>query len=721
MSLTFSRRQLLGLLGGGAAGLALSPLPYKLLDDVAIWTQGRAFSTPLPRGSIGEHRARCTLCPSSCAVRVLTVGEEPFAVLPSAPEGNGSAAICALGLASHQLRNHPRRIALSVVFRSGRRCKTISPGEVPGELASAARAAAGRGGAGSVAVVDGRPGRIRSASLARFARAVGPEARLLTAPHPCGGLDRLLFSCGEDSGELAYDLDAADRILGFKAPVLEGYLSSDWLAEHLRAPRESRTGLTQIASLPDRTALAADEWLRVRPGGEAAAALGIAHAALLESAAPATGVPRLDPDYLSLVRGFTPERSAAIAGIDAASIRRAARSIAFETTAAIAGVDPLLGAFDRGTEAAIAALNLIGRGRPLVRRRSIAEIARVEEKAAGGRQIEEIDELEDGSLQLAVIDAGHGGTDRLLSRLEPKLDPERGRLLVFATHCPARFPGSGVLAPVASFLERSSDSGRALDGSRARLALSPELFEPRPSAVDAGEVLSRAARLLETNDSDSTGAADEPEIETCAAAILASRRGSVTPSDGAEPRPVGEIDDAGELVDLLRAGGEWHDEKGEPFEPRRLTLTDGARRSLQQAARRAIRAEPVELAVDARSSRLAGARDALPPVLAKLARESSLESEEATALIAPSIALGRGLKNGERCRLVVGDATLELKVRVVPRVREDTVGVCLGLETNTFGDGGGNENAPRRARLVDLLDHGRPPRICRLERAREQR
>ena len=47
-----TRRDILWTLGGGLAGAVVSPVPWKLLDDTAIWTQ-RRHALPVPaRGPV---------------------------------------------------------------------------------------------------------------------------------------------------------------------------------------------------------------------------------------------------------------------------------------------------------------------------------------------------------------------------------------------------------------------------------------------------------------------------------------------------------------------------------------------------------------------------------------------------------------------------------------------------------------------------------------------
>ena len=76
----FTRRDILFGLGGGLAGVAFTPVPWKLLDDTAIWTQRRHAIPVPPRGPVTFRSAACTLCPAGCALRVRCVGPRPVAV-----------------------------------------------------------------------------------------------------------------------------------------------------------------------------------------------------------------------------------------------------------------------------------------------------------------------------------------------------------------------------------------------------------------------------------------------------------------------------------------------------------------------------------------------------------------------------------------------------------------------------------------------------------------
>ena len=50
MTMGMTRRNFIKFAVGGTAGIGLTPLPYKLIDDVAIWTQNWPWVPVPPKG-----------------------------------------------------------------------------------------------------------------------------------------------------------------------------------------------------------------------------------------------------------------------------------------------------------------------------------------------------------------------------------------------------------------------------------------------------------------------------------------------------------------------------------------------------------------------------------------------------------------------------------------------------------------------------------------------
>ena len=61
-----TRRDLLVWSAGAAAGLLVTPVPWKLLDDTSIWSQNWPWISQPSRGSVEVKQSACTLCPNGC-------------------------------------------------------------------------------------------------------------------------------------------------------------------------------------------------------------------------------------------------------------------------------------------------------------------------------------------------------------------------------------------------------------------------------------------------------------------------------------------------------------------------------------------------------------------------------------------------------------------------------------------------------------------------------
>ncbi|RIK53174.1 hypothetical protein DCC62_32480, partial [candidate division KSB1 bacterium] len=110
MATQITRRDWLKLAGGSVLGLMLSPVPWKLVDDSAIWTQNWPWvPTPL-KGKIQNKFSACTLCPAGCAVRARCVGEQPVSLWSVSEHPLSRGALCPVGFAAHHFAYHPLRI-----------------------------------------------------------------------------------------------------------------------------------------------------------------------------------------------------------------------------------------------------------------------------------------------------------------------------------------------------------------------------------------------------------------------------------------------------------------------------------------------------------------------------------------------------------------------------------------------------------------------------------
>ena len=326
-----TRRDLLVWSAGATAGLVFTPVPYKLLGDLSIWTQNFPWIPQPAHVPVNVKESSCTLCPNGCAIRVRMAAGWPVGVAGVRTNPISRGALCPLGFAAHQLNWHPLRLR---TVRHHGQASTWDEAHAAFSKACAE---------GPVVIIDGYPGRAASQQFESFVQkqhgayrvALSPESRALTPYETWSGVS---------ATALGYDLENARTIVSFGAPLLDGWgtpgrFTRLW-AERAAGMAEPQLRLIQIEPSLSRTAARAWQWLAIRSGGETALAAGIARILLEEHLVRATGP----------MPALTLAESAEQSGISADAIRDLARTIVAQSpVVAIANDD----------NPAVAALNVV--------------------------------------------------------------------------------------------------------------------------------------------------------------------------------------------------------------------------------------------------------------------------------------------------------------------------------------------------------------------------
>ncbi len=323
----FPRRDFLKLVGlgvaGAAAGCAKPPadklLPYlvapeSILPGVAYW-----------------YKSTCRECPAGCGVKVKAREGRAIKIEgdPDSPISRGG--LCPRGQAALQGLYDPDRIQ-SPMVREGDAWKTITWDEAIALVSEKLGAASG-----SVVALTGFESGSQRALSAGFAGLLGGR-HVMWEPF---GYEAVRAAAKRTFGIDAvpeYDLAAARCIVSFGTDFLETFAEPTAQARGFAAMRSKRDdGFGHFIAVEPRLSLTganADEWVAVKPGGEMALALGMAHVIVAEGLGPAADRGAL----ASAVSAFTPEQVAAQTDVPAESIQRLARMFAKQSPSlAIAG------------------------------------------------------------------------------------------------------------------------------------------------------------------------------------------------------------------------------------------------------------------------------------------------------------------------------------------------------------------------------------------------
>jgi len=646
-----TRRDLLWGLGGGLAGAVLTPVPWKLLDDTAIWTQHRRALPVPPPGPVSFRPAACTLCPAGCPVRVRCVGPQPVAVIGESRHPLGGGA-CAIGLTLHHLSGHPMRLAGPAVRTNGRR-QGVSLEAAIGRVARAVEAAQSAGR--KVMVLDRRPGRVVSAAWRALVAGLR-DGLYATVPGEAETLAVLEGALARPV-PLGIDLEKTRTLGAFGAPVLEG-----WGRPSRMLAARSGLRVVQVDARRSPSASLADEWVKVAPGGEGALALALAHVVARDSAG------RIDEEVRRALSGFSPRDGAACTGLEPQRIEALAQVLLRGAPAvAIGGGDPGAGPLPREAERAIALLNVVlgsvGRAGGIVPRRPVpgADDPSIRPTALA--------DVAAGSVGVLLLDGADDGRALPWPVLRAVLAPGAAIVSLSPFDGPLAREAD-VLVPAPAPLEAWDEVLPPGDASVASYSVSAPVVAAAPGATDPVAFVQALATALRVPVGPGT---HEERLRARVAAIHAPGRGRlVARSEGGYADATASDTDAAWTT--LVAGGCWIDEPAE-----RTALEARPPLPRPEAIDRWRRPAPSEgVSLVTFAARATVGTTPPSPLLTKLYQESDLRPAATTAAMGPSTAARLGLADGQPLDIDTPAGAARAALRIDPTLPPDRVALAAG-------------------------------------------
>lgn len=704
-----TRRCFLKFCGGAAAGALVSPLPWKLLDDVSIWTQNWSWTARPPRGPVGAAYTTCTLCPTGCGLRLRTIGEHVVSAWGVAGHPQGAGALCPLGTGFAQLKHHPLRLA-SAVRRDGEGAWVAADADaLTAEVGRRVRESLEANEGHRIAVLDARPGRALSTLYREFCATLG--ARYLTLPDH-RDLSEAALARWLDLGPLRPGLDPAraGAVISFGAPVLDDWRDPE-TAPDLR-DAAAAPFLIQVEPNLSRTATRADLWLPIRPGTEAAVGLGLAHL-LRDRAGPACRnlqrYGEAGARFARLADEHTPQVASRLTGLDRSLLAQAADRIADRIAHGapalfVGGGHPGAGPLGPAEEFVVWGLNLLLNepGEAAAFRLRPAPEALFDEPAAAPATA--LAELPDRSLDLLLVDGATPAT-AVPARLLRRKMSERGRIVGLTAFAAGLGAQCDELLPVAGPGEFSDDVPARALSPRATWAVAEAVTKAPAGAAHPADRLAAVAAAAGLPRSERFDQDAHAALLEARAARLIERGGRLFEARGGTTKAVSAFSTPGSLLKALRRGGCWIDQDAALLTPRPASRPDEilAREldRLEPGRQPAIRTDdrfPWTLVVEAATNVAVSA--ALPPVLTKLYRESNLLAGAGVARVNPDSARRAGLPDGAAVRLRTPRGETTLRTVHDGSVMPDVVVVAPGPTAADLGDPAG----PPSEDILELCD-----------------
>jgi len=320
---------------GAGGGITLSPLPWKLTDDIAIWTQNWPWTPVPPVGEATHAHTVCSLCPGGCGITLRKVGSRAVKIEGREGYPVNDGGICPLGAAGLQLLYGPWRVpgpARPAGEPGSGAWEKIPWDQAIKQVVTRLADLRSNGMAHTVACMVRSDRGTVPQLFSRFMKAYGSPNFIRTASAEDTNELAVKLTQGKDAS-VGYDLERADFILSFGSGLVEGWGSPVRVIKaHSKWRSDEKTKLVQIEPRLSNTAAKADMWVPINPGTETALALGLAHVIIRDGLYDAGFVANETSEFSAwrdLVLGeYGPQKVSETTGLSAAKIADIARAFA---------------------------------------------------------------------------------------------------------------------------------------------------------------------------------------------------------------------------------------------------------------------------------------------------------------------------------------------------------------------------------------------------------
>ncbi|MCL1939988.1 MAG: molybdopterin-dependent oxidoreductase [Desulfovibrionaceae bacterium] len=665
--MVLDRRGFLKFAAGAGAGLVATPVIWKTLDDVSIWTQNWPW---IPRNQPGEStfaHAVSKMDPSGTPMRIRLVGGRPVRVLPvdDHPLGGG---VTSLAVAEVQMLYSPGRVRRPLLKAPDGGFRELDwPAAV--ELLQEKCAAAGK----NAAFISGDGTSTTNEVLSAFAKSLGSD-KVFLMPSEGQGAARAAELMGLDA-QIGYDLEKSDYVLAIGANMLEAWgtvvrnrrIFKDAHPHPVRNAANngkeaaSSAPLVYAGSMQNNTAAVAGAWLPIYPGTEGILAMGIAHMLIAKGRSVSSGD---FSAFAALAAKYTPEETARLTGVDLKKLNDVVSALlAAKAPLVIAGSEFNQGAGAAPVMVGFAVNALLGNinrpgGLTLI---PPVEAAVPKAEARGELYQKDLPSwLNDAKVALLVLHEANPvyalpnpeGVATALKAIPFKVS--------FSTFLDETAAMCDLILPLGMGLERVDDVETPYGSGSGIYCVTTPVVEAQQTTYSTGNVLLHIARQMK-NDLGfelfvDVLKAKALQHEKCSFEVLASGQAAVgdtfvTPS-GFKLR----ADILEKALQFRTAGGKLH------------------------------LAPYVKL-------NLGTAKTGIPPYNNKTIRATELDGSTMIVMMNAATAAKSGLANGDRVMLDSGKRKIGAKLRVFEGVMNDTVAACLGFGRTALDEFSQNKGA----------------------------
>ncbi|HKZ51593.1 MAG TPA: molybdopterin-dependent oxidoreductase, partial [Dehalococcoidia bacterium] len=341
-----SRRSFLKASGATAALGALSVGPPALLERVAK-PPGNGGAPSLQTRQEQRVPNVCLQCPAGSGILVRVVDGRAIKIEGNPEHPINRGKLCPKGQIGLQILYDADRIKgpmRRVGERGEGKWERISWDEAIGEVARRLKALRDQGKAHTLVFMSGRNRGQSGGLIDRFVAAYGSPNHVGHSSICADGTPQAHLLTQGFKDYAGYDWENTNYLLCFGGGFIEAWRPTTTLLRmygHIRRGRPVRGKIVQVDTRFSVTAAKADEWLPIKPGTDAALALGIANVIIKDKLYDKEFIEQRTTGFGEwselVLREYSPEWAEKVTGVPAQTIVRIAREFATTKPAIAAG------------------------------------------------------------------------------------------------------------------------------------------------------------------------------------------------------------------------------------------------------------------------------------------------------------------------------------------------------------------------------------------------
>ena len=316
------RRAFLGLVAGGAVGTMFTPIPWKLLDDVSIWTQNWSWIPRVPKGQIDYVTTTSKLCPAGEGLKIMRVAGNPISAAGNPDHPLSRGGVSALARSEVYMLYSPARVK-SPMKKSGKGFAPITWEQAMLEMADKLGAAKG-----AVACVSGDGTGTVNELLSAFVGKLGATGYFMMPSEAAAAAKAVKLMGGK--GQAGYDFENADTVLVLGADIFETWGTSTRnrkaFGDSRPVGQKPKSNYVYVGPTRNNTAAVCDQWIPAATADLGVVALGIAWHLL--KAGATSNAPGFDTFKAVVNGGFGPEDVKRATGVAPEALAGVAKALA---------------------------------------------------------------------------------------------------------------------------------------------------------------------------------------------------------------------------------------------------------------------------------------------------------------------------------------------------------------------------------------------------------